>query len=244
MHGFALIPDAPRNQPLKTGRCGRSSSIARIQSSSGGSFGSLGISAISRSRRRADSWRFRRSSSVSARNLPSGPKHDGGRGPRFNRSVRGLIIVETPVWHGSGDRVMIVIALFKKAIRPGIKSGQPTRLGSCQHHIRMGAHPVRAPGENTRAGLARPGAPQMRRAWLTRRRVAQSSQVAHHSCVADRGVSRRDHQLSAVLPSRSKIIRISAEMTALIGLASRLQCVSFCGFLLWLHVASTSLVRG
>jgi transposase len=33
-----------------------------------------------------------------------------------------------------------------------------------------------------------------------------------------------------VLPSRSKIIESSAEIPALIGLATELQCVSFCGF--------------
>jgi hypothetical protein len=42
--------------------------------------GSLGISAISRSRFRADSMHFLRSSSVSLRIFPSSPKHDGGMG--------------------------------------------------------------------------------------------------------------------------------------------------------------------
>ena len=41
--------------------------------------------------------------------------------------------------------------------------------------------------------------------------------------------SRCDYQLTAVLPCRSKMFECSAEITALIGLVSRLQCVSFCG---------------
>ena len=95
----------------------------------------------------------------------------------------------------------------------------------------------------SQAGLARhsigaasddwAGLPVWRR-WI---RISQTIQATLGKCLAGRRSGRGD-QLCAVLPSRSKIVESSAEITALIDLATTLQCVSFYG------AAESSPVRG
>ena len=64
--------------------------------------------------------------------------------------------------------------------------------------------------------------------WCLWIRISQTIQATLRQCLAGR-LSGRGDQLRAALPSRSKIVESSAEITALIGLATRLRCVSFCG---------------
>jgi hypothetical protein len=96
---------------------------------------------------------------------------------------------------------------------------------------------VKGQVEQIQAGLARhsigagpddwAGLP-VRRLWI---RISQTVQAARRKCLAGR-LSGRGDQFCAVLPSRSEIVEGSAEITALVDLASTLRCVSFGGLLL------------